>query len=423
MPPRPEPTVTPAPAPPSSTSARALLVINDLRMGGAERSMVSLVNHLGRVHAGIVLIEPAADLLDELVREVAIFSLESDDGRPLSTRALEGARAAAIRPRGAQPPGRMLLELPTLLRKAHRLVRLARATGSPVVSTFLNRAHTIALLAKLLFAPRLRVVINVHEMLSDHLERFFSPVERRVMRAFISQGFPRADRIIAVSEAAKEDLVRHFSVPADRIAIVPNPIDGGRVRRAAAEAIDGDLRQNGAPLIVAVGRLVKLKGFDILIRAVAALRSPLEPRLVIVGNGEERVALQALANELGIASRVAFVGTQLNPWKFMARADVVALPSRIEAAPNVIGEALALAVPVIATRCSDGVVEYLDGGRSGLLVPPDDVTAFAEGLERLLRDDDLRRRLAHAGAQRAAAFDIESVVERYESVIADAARP
>ena len=117
------------------------------------------------------------------------------------------------------------------------LARLARVTNAAVVSTFLNRSHTIAILAKALFAPRLRVVINVHEMLSDHLERFFAPIERRFMRTFIRYGFPRAERIIAVSEGVKQDLVRHFSIPSDRIMVVPNPVNLERIRRLGAEHV------------------------------------------------------------------------------------------------------------------------------------------------------------------------------------------
>jgi len=106
----------------------------------------------------------------------------------------------------------------------------------------------------------------------------------------------------------------------------------------------------------------------------------------------------------------------------MARADVVALASRSEAFPNVIGEALALGRPVIATECSPGVAEYLDHGRYGVLVPPDDVDALAAGLERILTDDDLRRELTTHAVRRVEAFALQPVVERYETLLLAAAR-
>jgi glycosyltransferase involved in cell wall biosynthesis len=393
-------------------------LINDLRMGGAERSLVNFVNHAHQVRPAVVLIEAAADLLAELSGELNIYSLEKHEPVPLSGEELQSARGAAAARRAGRPPGQTALELPGLLRKAVLLARIARATNAAVISTFLNRSHTIAILAKALFAPRMRIVINVHEMLSDHLERFFSPVERRFMRAFIRHGFPRAEAIVAVSDGVKQDLVRHFSLAADRIAVVPNPVNIERIRRLGAEAVDVG---SSPPLIVAVGRLVQLKGFDLLIRAFARLSPSLPARLLIIGEGDQRATLETLIAELRLADRVTLLGTQVNPWRFMARADVVALASRSEAFPNVIGEALALGRPVIATECSPGVAEYLDHGRYGVLVPPDDVDALAAGLERILTDAGLRRELSAHAVSRVEAFALQPVVERYERLLVAAA--
>jgi glycosyltransferase involved in cell wall biosynthesis len=166
---------------------------------------------------------------------------------------------------------------------------------------------------------------------------------------------------------------------------------------------------------------VHLKGFDLLIRAFARLDPSLRASLVIIGEGDQRSALERLIDELGLNGRVTLAGSQANPWKFMARADVVALATRSEAFPNVIGEALALGRPVIATNCSPGVAEYLDHGRYGLLVPPDDVDALAAALEHILRDDELRKTLAVRAPSRADSFGLQ-VVHRYEQVLLEAAR-
>ena len=391
-------------------------------MGGAERSLVNFVNHLHHVRPAIVLIETAADLLGEVSGEPSIFSLEKRAPDPLSANELESARVAALGRRRGRPPGQTALESPELLRKAFALARVARRTNATVVSTFLNRSHTIAILAKTLFLPRLRIVINVHEMLSDHLDRFFSPLERGFMRAFIRYGFPRAHAIVAVSEGVKHDLIKRFSIRASRITVIPNPVNLERIRRLGAEDTANELPQRGITTIVSVGRLVQLKGFDLLIRAFAKLRASAGARLLIVGEGDERRALQTLIAELDLVDRVALLGTQANPWKYIARADVFALASRSEAFPNVIGEALALGRPVIATECSPGVAEYLDHGRYGMLVPPNDVDALAAGLDRLLSDDALRQRLAANAPSRVESFDVQRIVDRYETLLLEAAR-
>ena len=402
---------------------RILFLINDLRMGGAERSFVMRVNHLRNVHPGVVLIDPAAgSLLGELSGKVELFSLHESDPKPISLTDLGAVATVASRQRRGRPRGQMLLESPRLVQRAYRLARLVRATDAQVVSTFLNRSHAIAMVAKLLFVPRLRVVINVQEMLSDSLERHFAPVERRFMRAFITRAFPRAQTIVAVSDGVKQDLVRHFAIAEDRIAVVPSPLDVARIRSASEETVDELATRDASVLIVGVGRLVRLKGFDLLIRAFARLPATLRATLLIIGEGEERPALEQLIAELHVADRVTLLGAQANPWKYMARADVIALPSRTEAFPNVIGEALALSVPVVAARCSEGVAEYLEGGRCGVLVPPDDVAALAAALERVLTDDALRHRLTQNGATRAHEFDRSEVMPRYERLIAEAAR-
>jgi glycosyltransferase involved in cell wall biosynthesis len=403
----------------ASAPQTVLFLINDLTMGGAQRSFVNFVNHLRIIRPVVVLIEPAADLLDELDPEAELFSLDGREPGPMPAAKWRAMAATSRRRRGR--PGEALLELPGLLRKAHRLARLARATDSRVVSTFLNRSHTLALLSKFLFAPRLKVVINVHEV-SGHVKAHFAPGERQLMSAFISHAFPRAERIIAISDSVRSDLVREFSTPVERITVVPNPIDLGRIRRAKEESAPKVKSDRPSVLIAAAGRLVRLKGFDVLIRAFARLPERLRARLLIIGDGQERPTLKHLAAQLKVDDRMTFIGTQVNPWKYMALADVIVVPSRTEAFPNVIGEALAMSVPVIATLCSEGVTEYLDGGRCGLLVPPDDSCALAIALERVLTDAALRRRLVEQGAMRVEPFDLPRVVQQYEQLIMNAAQ-
>jgi glycosyltransferase involved in cell wall biosynthesis len=390
-----------------------LFLINDLCLGGAERTLLSYVNHASAVRPVVGLLRPAQDLLAELDPDVELATLSGS---------LPPDRTAPPRPahwpRRGQPRGRMLLETPALALQVPRLVRLARARHCPVISTFLNRAHTLALLA-LAVDPELRVVINVHEMLSHHLDIHFAKAERRIMREFIRRTFPRARAIVAVSEGVKSDLAASFGIDPELVTVVHNPLDLARIRRAGAEPMLAGAESPGddGPLIVAVGRLVHLKGFDLLIRAVARLPRETRARLVIVGEGEARPELERLVGELGVADRVELAGARIEPWSEMRRAQVVAVPSRSEAFPSVIGEAMALGRPVIAARCSEGVAEYLEHGRSGMLVPPDDVDALSAGLAQLLADEALRGRLGAEGLRRVEAFALAPAVARYERLL------
>lgn len=406
-------TVTPDPR---SPHRRVLFLVNDLRMGGAERSLVNLINHSARLRPALAVIHPAADLLRELHPSTPVYDLSSPRTTPSRPDELAGIAERARHQRRGQPPGRMLLELPGLLRKVYRLARVVRHAQVHTVSTFLNRSHTLALLAKLLFVPRVHVVINVHELLSDHLTRYFSRLERPLMRAFIQAMFPRALRVIAVSEGVRQDLIRHFTVPAHQIIVVPNPIDAARIQERARADVT-DMPNGDTPRIVGVGRLVHLKGFDVLLEAVARLPASRNATVYIIGDGPERSALQRSAHELGLGDRVVFLGQRDNPWAYIARATVMVVPSRVEAAPNVIGEALALSVPIIATRCSEGVVEYLGDGHYGVLVRPDDPEQLAAAIDRLLRDPGETARLRRAMQSRQHGGVFETAIRQYEQAL------
>lgn len=159
--------------------------------------------------------------------------------------------------------------------------------------------------------------------------------------------------------------------------------------------------------IISVGRAVPKKGFDTLVRALGQLPPELDWRFSHAGGGAELDTLKALANELGVASRMTWLGSRSQDelLTLYRAADIFALASRVaedgdrDGLPNVLMEAQSQEVAVVATRVS-AIPELIQDGVTGLLVAPDDPTALTQALERLIRDTDLRRRLAMAGAER-----------------------
>lgn len=313
----------------------------------------------------------------------------------------------------------------SLLWQARMLAVLARQNGCVAVTSFITLSNIIAILAKVFFHRRLKVIINVHDVTSRILEHTrLKRYERFVLRGLIRLFYPRADVIVAVAEGVKRDLVENFAISAQKITVIYNPIDVQGIGTRAAELVSHPwLNNKDAPLVAAVGRLVKLKGFELLIRAFARLSQKLNARLIIIGEGEERQKLEQLIDSLGLGKRVELLGVQENPWKYMARADLFVLSSLTEGWPNVIGEAMALGLPIVATDCSPGVREFLEDGRCGLLVPPGDPDALAEGISRLLEDASLCAELGQRGRERAAEFDLPKVVQVYEDLLLRLARP
>lgn len=207
-----------------------------------------------------------------------------------------------------------------------------------------------------------------------------------------------ADSVIGVSRQALTALLAD-GVPAERTRVIHNGIDFKRLTGAPAT----DLRQSlGIPpdmlVIGAPGSLIRRKAFDVLIPAFSRLTTPAQ--LLIAGTGPERDALMRQAAELGVADRVHFIGFSDTIADFYRACDVVALASRVEAFGLVLVEAGFCFRPVVATRVG-GVAEVVADGETGLLVPPDDVPALAQALQRLADDPALRTRLGQAGHVRA----------------------
>jgi glycosyltransferase involved in cell wall biosynthesis len=150
-------------------------------------------------------------------------------------------------------------------------------------------------------------------------------------------------------------------------------------------------------LVGAVGRLSPEKGFDLLIRAADRLLAEgLDLELWIVGEGDQKEALTELVRQLGRAERIRLPGYRSDLAGYYEAMDVLALSSYREGLPNVLLEAMALEVPVLATRVA-GIPRLIQDGDNGLLVEPGQVDELVAGLRQLLRSPELRHRLAEAG--------------------------
>ena len=187
-----------------------------------------------------------------------------------------------------------------------------------------------------------------------------------------------------------------------------------------AFAVDGDRPRSEGPHILCVGRLVHLKGQHLLIEAFAELHARgVAGRLTLVGDGPKRDELRALAERLGVREQVQFAGAvgQDEIRAIYRSADVFCLPSMAEGLPVVLMEAMALQVPVVASRIM-GIPELVEDGRTGLLVAPGRVDSLVRALERLLRDPGLRDRLGRDGRSKVLdEFDVDVSARRLRDVL------
>ena len=229
-------------------------------------------------------------------------------------------------------------------------------------------------------------------------------------------GYAAADLIVTTSQGVADDLVAAFGVARGHVRVVPNPVDLDAIAAAAREPIDpihASAWQH--PAIVAAGRLAEAKNYPLLIEALAILRARVPAKLFILGQGDQERAIRALVSARGLDDAVVLCGFQKNPWKYIARADVFALSSHYEGFGNVLVEAMACGVPVVATQ-SSGTRDIVRDGVDGVLVGRHEPGELAAALERVLGDEPFRRRLTDETRLGAERFALPLVASTYDHV-------
>lgn len=277
--------------------------------------------------------------------------------------------------------------------------RLAHAGVATVSPPWTGALDLRALLATLRAADR-RSILHAHDShaltlaaLAGGVIRAPLVATRRVDFPLRRMGFWRfTSQVIAISTAVRDALIAS-GVPARKVTVVHDGIAIGDVARTAPVDIRPELGfPPGTPLVIATGALVGHKDHATLIRA-AHLASTARPdlRWVIAGEGPLRKALEALVRELGLENRVYLLGEVPDAVRLVAAADLFVMPSSMEGLGTSILDAMALGVPVVATRAG-GIPEVLSGG-AGLLVDPADPAALASAVLQVLADPGLQQRL------------------------------
>jgi glycosyltransferase involved in cell wall biosynthesis len=195
-----------------------------------------------------------------------------------------------------------------------------------------------------------------------------------------------ADHLVLVSPILADTPAFAGAARAGKVAVIPNGIDADAARFLADGPVPHRWMGRTPPVILAIGRLALQKNFATLLAAFAILRRQRPARLIILGESRDRAcySLRAQAKALGIADDLDLPGTVDNVFPWLAHADAFVLPSWWEGSPNVLLEAMAVDVPIVASRSAGNAVDLLDHGRCGLLVDPADAAAMADALARQL---------------------------------------
>ncbi len=368
---------------PRSGRPGLLVVLPSLAGGGAERATVDLLCGMNRTrfNVSLALFELRGGFRQQIPDDIPVLNLQ----------------------------GRNRYDI----RLVWRLAKLLRQQCPSLVFSVLRYANMVAVLAHRLAGSQACLILNEQNLPSAEFALFGGT---RIKGWSLRHLYPQADLVTTISEGIGTELSSLYGISEHKLQVIPNPVDIARITTLGGAGMEHPWFGLELPVVVAVGRLHPQKGFGYLIRAFAAVRNALPCKLIILGQGPQRRELEELITSLDLSDDVALVGFQANPYNYMRRATVFALSSLYEGFGIVLVEALALGVPVVATRCPVGPEEIVSDGLTGVLVPPADEGALAEALLRVLRDAELRRKLSTNGPHRAADFALERIVSQYEQV-------
>ncbi len=225
----------------------------------------------------------------------------------------------------------------------------------------------------------------------------------------------KSDGITAVSEFLRKETETSFGVNGGRSRVIPNFIDPERYRRDGKPCHRATLAPGGEKILMHISNFRPVKRVEDVVRIFARVRAEGEARLVMVGDGPDRPRAQALADSLGVANDVIFLGKHTPVEELLACSDLFLLPSESESFGLAALEAMACGSPVIATAVA-GLPEVVEDGETGFLHPLGDVEGMARSACRLLGDDSLWTRFSEAGQRRARdEFSADRIVSVYES--------
>jgi glycosyltransferase involved in cell wall biosynthesis len=306
--------------------------------------------------------------------------------------------------------------LPVIRRNAARGARLRAAGLAPAEFGFGGALDvwTRPLIARRLahFAPR--VAVAWMGRAARHAPKGPWVLVGRLGGYYDLRQFTRCDHLVANTPGLVQWIIDQKEFPADRVHYLPNFVPDLTGAAPAALPVPRDTK-----LVLAMGRLHRNKGFDVLIAAISRLHGV---HAVIAGEGPERVALERLANHAGVAGRIHFLGWRTDTAALLAACDVLACPSRSEPLGNVILEAFSARRPVVAAM-AEGPRELIQSGRTGVLVAQESAIALAAGIEGILGNPSLADAMVEAARQRyEEAYSEAAVISQWRGFLGQAGK-
>lgn len=356
---------------------QVFFLLPNLRGGGAEKVIITLLRHLDRSRFRLSLI--VLDTTDSVLREEVPADVEFIN-----------------------------LDCQRVLYSLLPIVRLLWSKRPDIVFSNLSHLNLALAILRPILPRRTRYLARESSVVSQVIANYRRPaLWAWAYRRFYS----RLDMLVCQSRYMQDDLMIRYDFPIQKTLVINNPVDVERVRQLS------NIKVNAVPVmdlaqihLLAVGRLSREKGFDLLIKALAICGRP-SLSLTILGDGPLRGELEALVRNMGLQKQVVFAGFQPNPYPYFQQADALVLSSRYEGFPNVVLEAFACGIPVIATPAPGGVVEILSD-------VPGCTIASAVSAESLAHAIGAFSKGTRVPISAVWPYEVATIVKRYEDALA-----
>ncbi|WP_200763267.1 glycosyltransferase [Nitrosophilus alvini] len=354
---------------------KIFFIVPSMRGGGSERVISIILNHLDRSKFEILLalLRKEGKYLDDLPRDIEIIDLD-----------VKQARYSIF-----------------------KIIYLIKQKKPDIVFSTLGYLNLLISIIKPIFSKKVKFIARESSIVSVQNQQEKHP---NLFDFLYKNFYKNFDLIICQSNFMKSDLIKNYNIPDKKMVVINNPIDFDKIDKSAKTG--EKLFNNDKINLLAVGRLDKVKGYDLLLKAFVKLDEKFF--LTVIGDGEEKENLLMLTKNLGIEDRITFKGFKKNPYKYMAQADLFILTSKYEGFPNVLLEANACGLPVVAFNCLGGTREIIKDGLNGFLVECENTEQLAIAIKKSIQLKWNSLLIKNLVKEK---FEIKEIIKRYEKVL------
>lgn len=357
---------------PGNTKKRILFFLPLLNGGGAERVVLTLLQHIDRTRFEpiLVLLKKEGHYTDQIPENIEVIDLQASQAR----------------------------------KALWKIIKIIRTKKPDTIFTTLSHLNLIIAILRPFLSRKLTFIARESNTVSVRNKREKYP---RLFDWLYQHVYQNFDLIVTQAEFMRNDLIQNYGIAPEKMVVIYNPVDAEAViTQSKASKVNLPL---GVCNLLAVGKLGYQKGFDLLLQSISKLDD--RYHLTILGEGADRQKLQQLIERYNLQKRVTLAGFAQNPYTYMKEADLLVLSSRYEGLPNVVLEANALGTPVVAFASPGGTLEIIEEGLNGFTVTPFDTCAFARTVEKAVSYTFDKERIAAHTAER---FNISKIVGLYE---------